>query len=45
MVELWLKKAKEAEVVRDHISVVEPLDGTDNNKILFKNINPKNIKV
>lgn len=44
MVELWLNKAKEAEVVMDHISVVEPFGGTCYKKILFMNLNPERIK-
>ena len=44
MVELWFNKAKEAEYVRDHITVIEPFSGTGYKKILFKNINPEKMK-
>lgn len=44
MVKLWLNKSKEAEVVRDHISVVELSSGTSYKKILFRNLNPEKIK-
>lgn len=44
MMELWLSKAKEAEVVSDHIIVVEPSGGIGYKKILIKNHNPKNIR-
>lgn len=41
MLELWLNKAKKAEVVRDQIIVVEPSGGSGYKKTLFKNFNPK----
>lgn len=44
MLELWLNKAKEAEVVRDHITVVEPYGEIGYKKILIKNLNPEKIR-
>ena len=44
MFELWLNKAKEVGVVRDHISVIEPSGGIDSKKILFKNLNLEKMK-
>lgn len=44
MLELWLNKDKEAEVVRDYISIVEPSGRTGYKKILFKNLNPEKIR-
>ena len=44
MLELWLNKVKEAEVVRDHISIVEPSGRMGYKKILFKNLNPEKIR-
>lgn len=39
-----MNKAKEAEDVRDHISVIELSGGTGYKKIFFKNLNPGKIK-
>lgn len=44
MLELWLKKTKETEVVRDHRKVVEPSGGIGYKKILINNLNPKKIR-
>ena len=44
MVELWFNKAKEVESVMDHITVVEPSDGTSYKKIIFKNLNIEKTK-
>lgn len=40
MLKLWLKKAKEVEVVRDHIFVVDLSGAIGYKKILIKNLNP-----
>lgn len=44
ILELWLNKSKEVEVIMDHISVVQPSGGITYTKILFKNLKPKKIR-
>lgn len=44
MLELWLNKAKEVEVVRDHISVFKLSGVTSYKKILFKSLNLEKIR-
>lgn len=44
MLELWLNKAREAKVVRDHIFIVESSGGMGYKKILIKNLNREKIR-
>lgn len=44
MLQLWLNKAKEVEVVRDHITIVESSGEISYKKILIKNLNSEKIR-